>query len=165
MKTHWNMIVLAGCCLTLLASGCEQKQPDTRAADEREIRKVDSAGCAAVQAKDLDGFISNYAPDASYFPLNSPIVTGLDSIRKLWAQNLASIDLASWKTDRVEVSRAGDIAYSFGTNECTYTNTTGKVITIHGKFLSIWKKQPDGKWKVIADMNQFDSPATPPPSQ
>ena len=118
-----------------------------------------------MKAKDLDGFISGYAPDASYFPLNSPVVTGLDTIRKLWAQNLASMVSANWNTDKVEVSRAGDIAYSFGTNEITYTDTNGKAITIHGKFLSVWKKQPDGKWKVVADMNQFDSPTTPPPSK
>ena len=31
-----------------------------------------------------------------------------------------------------------------------------------GKFVEVWKKQADGKWKVVADIFNSDLPAAPP---
>ena len=31
-----------------------------------------------------------------------------------------------------------------------------------GKYLEVWKKQADGKWKVVADMFNSDLPLAPP---
>ena len=56
------------------------------------------------------------------------------------------------------VSQSGDIAYS--TSEFTETFTdpaTKKPMTIKGTNLSVWRKQADGSWKLVADSN----PAAP----
>jgi ketosteroid isomerase-like protein len=31
-------------------------------------------------------------------------------------------------------------------------------LTIIGKYLAVWKKQPDGSWLVVADMFNAESP-------
>jgi uncharacterized protein (TIGR02246 family) len=166
MKRHWSMIVLACCCLALLLPACTQQQPDTRAADERAIREADSAWSAAEAAKDLDGVLSYYAPDASVFPPNAPIVTGLEAIRKSLAQDFTTLGWTlSWKTAGVEVSRGSDLGYAYGTYEFTSKDAKGNPLTDHGKYLTVWKKQSDGKWKAVADMYSSDLPVTPAPSK
>jgi uncharacterized protein (TIGR02246 family) len=166
MKTYWKLTVVTGCCLVLLAPGCRQQQPDTRAADERAIREADSAWEAAAGAKELDGYVSYYAPDASTFPPNAPIVTGLEAIRKSMEQAFAIPGFAlSGKIAKVEVSRAGDLAYTSGTYQVTVNDANGKPVTDHGKYVTVWKKQSDGKWKAVADIFNSDLPATPPPSK
>ncbi len=169
MKRHWSMTVLTCCCLALLSPSCNQKQqpaPDTRAADEATIREADSAWSAAEGARDLDRLLSYYAPDASVFPPNAPIVTGLEAIRKSLVQDFATPDWTlSWKTARVEVSRGSDLGYASGTYEFTSKDAKGNPVTDHGKYLTVWKKQADGKWKAVADMYSSDLPVTPRPSK
>jgi len=165
MKTHWSMTVLTCCCLTLLVPGCTQQRPDTRAADERAIREADSAWSAASGAKDLDRYLSYFAPDASIFPPNAPIIAGLESIRKAVAQYFATTGHMSSRTAKVEVSRGGDLGYASGTYEFTFNDAKGQPVTDRGKYLTVWKKQSDGKWKAVVDMYNSDLPITPPPSK
>jgi uncharacterized protein (TIGR02246 family) len=165
MKKLWRMIVLTCCCLPLLVLGCTQQQPDTRAADERAIREADSAWSAASAAKDIDRWLSYLAPDASIFPPNSPTIAGSEAIRNSVVQGFASPGNMNSKTDKVEVSRGGDLGYASGTYEFTFNDAKGKPITDRGKYLTLWKKQSDGKWKAVVDMYNSDLPVTPPPSK
>jgi ketosteroid isomerase-like protein len=50
------------------------------------------------------------------------------------------------------VSESGDLAYSFGNYEFRSIGKDGKPTTEHGKYTSIWKKQKDGRRKVVLDM-------------
>jgi uncharacterized protein (TIGR02246 family) len=161
MKTYWMMSVQTACCLALFLCGCQQQQPDTRAADERAIREADSAWSAASGAKDLDRYLSYFAPDASIFPSNAPIVTGSETIRKAAVQYFATPGHMSGRTAWVEVSRGGDLGYASGTYEFTFNDAKGKPVTDRGKYLTVWKKQSDGKWKAVADMYNSDLPAAP----
>jgi uncharacterized protein (TIGR02246 family) len=145
--------------------GCTQQQPDTRAADERAIREADSAWSAAAEARDLDRYLSYFAPDASSFRPNAPIATGLEAIRKAWVQPFAAAGYVSWKTAKVEVSRAGDLGYAFGAYQSMSKDVKGEPLAHRGKYLSVWKKQPDGKWKAVADMYNSDLPVRPAPSK
>ncbi len=58
----------------------------------------------------------------------------------------------SFATTQVEVARSGDIAYETGTYALTSTDKKGKATTSKGKYVVVWKKQPDGKWKAAADI-------------
>jgi ketosteroid isomerase-like protein len=46
-----------------------------------------------------------------------------------------------------------------GTYQQTLNDAKGKPVTDRGKYLTVWKKQPDGKWKAVADMGISDLPA------
>jgi ketosteroid isomerase-like protein len=62
----------------------------------------------------------------------------------------------------VEVSKAGDLAYSQGAYTATMTNPkTKKVVTETGKFVTVYKKQPIGAWKAVADIFNADGPVAP----
>jgi ketosteroid isomerase-like protein len=65
----------------------------------------------------------------------------------------------SWQASKVEASRGGDLAYSVGTYELTMNDPKGKPVTDRGKYMTVWKKQPDGQWKVVTDMYNSDLPA------
>lgn len=55
-----------------------------------------------------------------------------------------------WYPEWTDASRSGDLAFSTGPSVTTDV-TTGKKIRF-GNFSSVWRKQPDGKWKVIVDI-------------
>ena len=90
-------------------------------------------------------------------PPNAPAAATKDAIRQMWKELLESPGAAiSWKTTKVELARSGELAYSSGTYEFTMNDASGKPVPDHGKYLEVWKKQPDGDWKVVADIWNSD---------
>jgi ketosteroid isomerase-like protein len=126
---------------------------------EQTLRDLDTEWSAAAGAKNLDKTVSYYAEGALVMPPNAPAATTKDAIRKMWKELLESPGAAiSWKTTKVEIARSGELAYSSGTYEFTMNDASGKPMPDHGKYLEVWKKQPEGDWKVVADIWNSDVP-------
>jgi len=70
-----------------------------------------------------------------------------------------------WKATKIEVAKSGDLACVSGTYEETTTDSSGKSVKDHGKYIEVWEKQADGKWKCGADIWNSDLPATPEPAE
>ena len=153
-------VVLASIFLVvLLSSATGQQSSATRATGEAAIRAADAAGLKAAQAKDVAGATANYADDASWLPPHAPIVQGKEAIRSAWAQLLTTPGLKiDWQITKVEVSRAGDMAYTLYKYEMTMGAPNGAPIQDSGKDMAVWKKQADGTWKMVADTFNSDLP-------
>ncbi len=156
MKTLFSIIATL---LVLAVSGCAP-QVDVEA-DKAAIRDLsDVQWLNAEQAKDVDTVLSFFADDASSFPPNASIVTGIEAIRARLSEEYSGPRFAiSWQTTKVEVSRSGDLAYSHGTHEVTVNDPEGNPVTDKGKWVTVWEKQPDGTWKVVVDIWNTDQPA------
>jgi ketosteroid isomerase-like protein len=129
---------------------------------EQALRDLDDQWSKVAGAKDLDKTVSYYAEGAIVMPPNAPSAT-TEAIRSAWKDLLASPGTAiSWKTTKVEVAQSGDIGYSSGTYEFTMNDATGKPVNDRGKYLEVWKKQVDGKWKCVMDTWNSDLPASAP---
>ncbi len=112
-------------------------------------------------AKDLDVFMSFYAPDATSYPPGMPELVGTDAIRKTFSEVFAAPGFAlSWTPSKAEVAGSGDVGWTAG----TYDMTMGAVKD-SGKYITLWKKQPEGTWKVAADMFNSNLPPGGPPAQ
>ena len=107
--------------------------------------------------KDLDKFLSYYAADASVYPPGMPVGTGSgairDTITKMVAAPGFSLQFGGTKAD---VSASGDVGYTTGTYQATMNGATEK-----GKYVTVWKKQSDGQWKVMEDIFNADAGAAP----
>ena len=137
-----------------------QPAADTRAADERAIREADIAFSKVAAAKDLERALAFYADEASMLPPHAPIATGKEAIRAVWSQLLANPGFAvSWQPTKVEASRGGDLGYTMGTYELTLHDPQGKPVSDRGKYVEVWKKQPDGTWKAVADIFNSNLPS------
>lgn len=149
--------------LLFLAPACQQQPPqapDTRAADEQALRDLENDWSKVAAAKDLDRFLGFYADDASVFEPNQPVKTGKEAIRADLTKFLATPGLTmNFQTVKVEVARSGDIAYTYGTYTSSKTGPKGKPVEDKGKYVTVYKKQPDGKWKAVADIDNSDLPA------
>ena len=132
------------------------------AADEQTLRDLDAQWSKAAGAKDLDKTVSFYSNDANVLPPNAPIVTTKEAIRKIWKELLDSPGLViSWKANKVEVAKSGEIGFVSGTWEMTMNDASGKPVNDHGKYLEVFEKQKDGTWKCGADIWNSDLPAAP----
>ena len=56
----------------------------------------------------------------------------------------------------------GRTGYTIGTFELNLQDSGGNTLARTGKYITIWQKQSDGQWKVVADTAVFDSPPVEP---
>ena len=140
----------------LLLFSCTALAADTTAI-EQALRDLDAQWSAAAGAKNLEKTVSYYSADAIVMPPNAPAATSSEAIRKGWQDLLASPGLViSWKTTKVEVAKSGDLACLSGTYELTMNDASSKPVNDHGKYVEVWEKQSDGKWKCGTDIWNSD---------
>lgn len=150
--------------VAIAASGCAPKV-DVEA-EQAALLQVDAGGSKAAVAKDFDRWLSFFADDAAFLPPNAPIVTGKDAIGKFWGEMSAAPGFGiSWQPSEAEVSAAGDLGYTLGTYEMTMVDPEGNPVTDRGKYVTVWKKQPDGTWKTVVDIGNSDQPLPGPASE
>ena len=142
--------------IPLLLFSCIASAADTKAI-EQDLRDLDDQWSTAARAKDLEKTVSFYSADAIVMPPNAPAATSSEAIRKGWQDLLASPGLViSWKTTKVEVAKSGDLACLSGTYELTMNDASSKPVNDHGKYVEVWEKQSDGKWKCGTDIWNSD---------
>jgi uncharacterized protein (TIGR02246 family) len=162
MSLHKNLrFMFLAAAAACVAAGCVQNfqkpaepaaMPDTRAADEAAIRAADAEFVKDAEAKDLDKCMALYADDAVLLGSGAPAAVGKDSVRKFIQGMLAAPGLKlTLNTTSVMVARSGDLAMDQGTVEATVTDKTGKPVTSTSQYVLVWKKTPDGSWKIAAD--------------
>lgn len=132
----------------------EREAQQSRAADEAAIRAASAAWSQAAQAKDLDKSVSFYADDAIEFVDKGPLAKGKENIRGSWKTLLAMPGPGlSFAPTTVEVAKSGDMAYEYGLYDMITTDKKGKTNDEKGKYVTVWKKQADGSWKVALDID------------
>jgi ketosteroid isomerase-like protein len=110
-------------------------------------------------AKDPAKFATFFAADGSIYPPGMPLITGTEAIQKAFTEMSSAPGFAlQWASSNADVS--GDLGYTTGTYEMTMGGTPEK-----GKYVTIWKKQSDGTWKVSNDIFNADAAPAAPASQ
>ena len=101
-----------------------------------ELSKLHGMRKAFIEYIDNDGILLR--------PNHNPIL-GAEAIDYLTQTNDSSFSL-TWKPSAGEVAASGELGFTYG----IYTLLL-KDSTIRGTYVSIWKKQKDGKWKFVLD--------------
>jgi ketosteroid isomerase-like protein len=135
--------------------GCQQggevaEEPVVDVEAEKEaVLKADGDWLKSVQEEDIDQVLSFYWDDAMWLLPDTPTIKGKEDIKELW---LLFFDVPGswikWESMKVEVSNSADLAYSAGTYELREPDEEGKIVTEKGEYVAVWKKAPDGNWKL-----------------
>jgi ketosteroid isomerase-like protein len=153
------------CAMPMLLAGLAACQPNrgTIAASSKAeaeallIRAEADAWFKAIAAKDLEKTLSFYAPEAQYLAAGHPAATTPEERRRLWVEDYGTPGFSSDEvTTALEVARSGDLAYQRGNYVVSVQDEKGNMSKSQGKFVVIWKKQIDGQWKAIVDIDNAD---------
>jgi ketosteroid isomerase-like protein len=148
-----SLVLLA---LFLLACGAQAPKVDVEA-ERSAVLAADRAWSET--PPDLDRFMANFTPDAVTLSGSAPPAEGLDAIRSSTSQLFGTPGFAlSWSASTAGVSACGDLAYTIGSYEITSNDAAGNAQTLPGKYLTLWKKQADGQWKVEVDAPSENQP-------
>ena len=104
------------------------------------VRKGDGAAIAAL-----------YTEDATLLPPDSDMIKGLGGIEAFWKGGL-QMGIKEAVLTTVDVSAAGELAYEIGTFALKVQPEGKEPIGQKGKYVVVWKKAPDGSWKLHVDI-------------
>src|ERR1700730_10574553 len=106
---------------------------------------------AALQAKDSAKVNSYYAPDAVIATAGRPPAKDGGAVSNAIRDDIADPNFKmSLSNEKTEV--AGDLAYRRGAFKITFTNPqTKQAENAAGTYLTVFRKQADGSWKVVED--------------
>ena len=157
-----NASFLVIAAVTAVMTSCSTQPRVDLAAEEAAIRAADARWLAASKAHNLEATLPFWSDDATILGPGTPPVVGKDAIRKYVSGAFATPGFSiTWTTDKVEVAKAGDVAYSSGTDTISVTGPDGKTVTQNNRAVAIWKKQTDGSWKCVVDvMTPGEAPET-----
>jgi uncharacterized protein (TIGR02246 family) len=107
-------------------------------------------------ARDLEKLVAAYAEDAVYLPPHHPAVHGRGAIREYLKIPL-SHGVTNLRFDVTYIKYAGELAYDVGRYTMTVPHDGGSR-NDEGKYLTVWRREPDGEWKIVADTWSSDLP-------
>ena len=157
------VLILLVCGAT---SGCAQRVDV--AFEQATLFNRDTEWSRAAEGKDVEAILSFVADDAIFFPPDGPMLRGREIIRRFWSELAETPDVSlSWEATDAVVSSAGVMGYTYGIAQVTRKDEEGNTDTERSKYVTIWKKQPDGSWQVVADIWNSNEPqrrvtTTPP---
>ena len=160
-------VVLCAVALALMLTfaGCQTAStPEpTRdvAADTAAIKALGDQFTAAFNSGDAAAMAAAYADDAIMMDPNQAAVEGKQAIQA--AYEARSKDNAGKITRTMvftplETQVADDWAYDRGNLTITVTPKSGKPMEESVKYLTIYKRQPDGSWKIYRDISNSNNP-------
>ena len=117
------------------------------------LREADAGYARAGTARDLGAFMAYYAPDAAVHPPGEPPVTGVEAIRAYLGRYFQDSAFAvSMQPVTAGISEDGTMGYTLSGAELRATGPDGKPVTERIRDFHVWKKQPDGSWKLAVDI-------------
>jgi ketosteroid isomerase-like protein len=137
--------------LALAPASAQVPAPDLKTSADA-IVKSDAQFAQSVAEKNREKFLS-FIAEATTFNGGSPNeLHGRDAVMKAWADFFAADGpTLSWTPLKGEVVGAGDVGYTTGRSVLRQKGADGKVTERRGQYITIWRKQPDGAWKVVFD--------------
>ena len=109
-----------------------------------QVRAAEQAFAGAMAKRDLDSFASHLADEALFFGTKD-VLRGKTAVVAGWKRYFeGAMAPFSWEPQTVEVLASGTLGLTSG----PVRNPEGKQI---GTFSSIWRREADGRWKVVFD--------------
>jgi len=147
-----TMVVVACTVIAAVLFSCAPPQPDV-AAIRASIEDYNEVLAEAMMKNDTETIMSYYAEGAISMPSNGPLLRGKEEIKKYSDRmHEMGMKITAAKFITVEVNAAGDLAYEIGTYEMSFEMGKMGSGDDNGKYMSVWKKQADGSWKVYAEI-------------
>jgi len=152
-------IALAAVAVLVGTAGCTT--PPTQASHAKDLAAIEAFNkryLGAINDGDANTLIALTVPDHLMMIPGQPIIQGkerLDAGSRRMAEQFNIRE--TWSP--IDTVIDGSLAYTRGTFSTTITpKSGGPARTTDGKFLRIYRKQPDGSWTMLIDSFSGDKP-------
>lgn len=149
-----KLFALVATLVALLPCGlCAQP---TGGSYREELLAADNAFCAAAAKNGvLNAFMAVATPETK---LLSEKGKGFEAVKSGYGDFSLTAKL-TWVPSEAQASQQGDLGYTWGRYEYSDRTASGKAVVETGTYVTIWRRQADGSWKVVLDGGEPDPKA------
>ncbi len=173
MRVTLGVPVLLSCALMGAAASAQMLQPPAANSPapqagnlltnpamtpgEELLYQLDEKFAAATARDGGAAFASWFAPDAVTLANGKAPVVGHDAIAAQATWTPQSYQL-TWTPEGARMGPSGDMGVTWGHYKGVSKDREGNPVTTSGRYITVWKKQPDGQWKVSLDASNDGPP-------
>jgi uncharacterized protein (TIGR02246 family) len=152
-STRSSLLVVA---VSIAASACAH-WPGARSASDADVRAAIAAANAefarALVAGDARAMAAVFTDDGEIIPaMQRGFVSGRAEIEAYNARRLEASRYLDAVITTVQLEVSGDLAWETGTSRVTIQQGKSAPVTVTGRYLAVWKREPDGRWRIRADL-------------
>jgi uncharacterized protein (TIGR02246 family) len=142
------LLFLTACGASPAPTPCAVRA-DTSGATRQQIEDVSNRSREAVKRGDMKAVMSFYGPDSMFLNVDgAEPAADPAAIEAAYKSEVGKVKEMDASPREIEI--VGDVAYEIGVERATMLDGSG----FHGKYLTIWKRQPDGRWLIHRDVFQ-----------
>lgn len=149
------MKLLTGILFLILSVGLVFAQSKTEKENAKLLRVDADFAKMSVEKGARAAFDFYLAEDALFLVDGGTQITGRKAIADYFGRGETVLD---WKPVKAEVAESGELGYTWGNSVLRYKDKDGKKQTAYFKYVSIWRKQKNGEWKLTLDIGN-ETPA------
>lgn len=102
-------------------------------------------------------FAQWFADDAVALNNGKPPVQGRGNIAASATWKAADYQL-TWLPQGASMGPSNDMGYTWGSYEGRARDGNGQIATTGGRYITVWRKQADGQWKIALEASADDAP-------
>lgn len=122
------------------------------------LMELDGRFEKSVEAGGGKAFASWFADDAVILSNGKPAVMGHAAIVAQSQWDTKAYQL-TWVPEGAQMGPSNDMGFTWGHYEGRSKDKNGQPVVVSGRYFTVWKKLPDGAWKVALDASA-DAPPT-----
>jgi ketosteroid isomerase-like protein len=121
--------------------------------------RADEVFAETIGREGLSEWGSFFSADGAVIQEGAGEIQGLEAIQASADAAAGAVTSFTWAPERAEVSEGGDLGYTVGAFRTTAMGPDSVEMVTTGMYVSIWRRQADGSWKVEMDLG---NPVTGP---
>ena len=127
------------------------------AAVRRAISAAESQQASALKRGDIDGALQIYTEDVVALWPGEPVIRGRAALREAAVRAFGGATLTTAKSTTDDILVSGDVAVATVSFDNTWTKG-GEAVRQAGRGIVVWRRQPDGSWRVSRDISNQGPP-------
>lgn len=131
---------------------CGNRGRATSSADSTAVVQAVEQYRHAWLAGDTASALGRVSNDIRIFISGVPDVIGPDATRKLFVDEMATYQVQLLTLNRQDLIVSGNHAVDIGTYLEIQMPKTGPPIQGEGRYMTLWRKEPDGEWRIVRYM-------------
>ena len=133
----------------------------SQATGEQELLQADRDFADATHGRGIEGWMSFFANDAIRIKYRGGMVKGYDAVRAADTPLISDTTITlNWQPLEAQVFQYGGVGITIGTSQVVSRAGPNKgEVTYRGRYTTLWRREADGRWKVIMDTGYPDAPA------
>jgi uncharacterized protein (TIGR02246 family) len=118
-----------------------------------EIAAANTEYARALERGDAPAMAALFTDDGEIIPATQRgAVSGRAAIEAYHAQRLAGRRYADVSITTSELGVSGDLAWEWGTTRLTVRQGEGAPVTLTGRYLAVWRRGADRRWRIRAEL-------------